>query len=71
MVVEVKKNLGAGESLEKSTKQLQEAKKDLEAWFGTDGLNHWVFIPVIFTENVGIQIDCNECKRFVMVGKYD
>ena len=69
MVVEVKRTLGAGESLEKSAKQLKEAKEDLEAWFGTEGLHNWVFIPVIFTENIDNPINCEECKRFIVEGK--
>ena len=32
MVIEVKKTLGAGDSVAKSTKQLMEAKEDLEAY---------------------------------------
>ena len=70
MVVEVKRTLGSGESLEKSAKQLKEAKEDLEAWFGTEGLHNWVFIPVIFTEIIDNPIDCKECKRLIVEGKY-
>ena len=69
MVVEVKRTLGSGESLEKSAKQLKEAKEDLEAWFGTEGLHNWVFIPMIFTEIIDNSIDCEECKRFIVEGK--
>ena len=70
MVVEVKRTLGSGESLEKSAKQLKEAKEDLEAWFGTEGLHNWVFIPVIFTEIIDNPINCEACKRFIVESKY-
>ena len=68
-VVEVKNHLGAGVSIGKSIIQLREAKDDLETWFGTEGLEHWRFIPLIYTEKLKFDINCSECKRFVIVGK--
>ena len=68
MVIEVKKTLGAGDSVAKSTKQLIEAKEDLEAWFGTEGLHNWMYIPVIFTENITIPLNCHSCKEFISTG---
>ena len=68
IVVEVKQTLGAGESIEKSIKQLSEAKEDLEAWFGTEGLEDWTYIPMIYTEKVEPDIDCYRCNRHVMEG---
>ena len=67
-VIEVKNALGAGQSVEKSIKQLKEAKKDLEAWFSTEGLEHWVYNPMIYTEENRVQINCSECKKFIIVG---
>ena len=69
IVIEVKKTLGAGDSVEKSAKQLDEAKIDLEAWFGADGLNNWLYVPLIFTEEINIQFNCDECKKFIIEGK--
>ena len=61
IVIEVKYTLGASSSVEKSIKQLQDAKEDFEAWFGTEGLHHWMFIPLIFTEKVikKLPFDCS------------
>ena len=50
IVIEVKRNLGAGNSVEKSIRQLSEAKEDLESWFGTEGLHNWTYIPMVYTE---------------------
>ena len=68
IVVEVKRTLGAGDSIDKSIQQLTEAKKDLEAWFGTEGLEHWTYIPVIYTEEIEPVIDCDSCNQHVMEG---
>ena len=68
MVIEVKKTLGAGDSVAKSTKQLIEAKEDLEAWFGTEGLHNWMYIPVIFAENITIPLNCHSCNEFIITG---
>ena len=66
LVIEVKNALGAGQSVAKSIKQLKEAKKDLEAWFAAEGLEHWVYNPMIYTEKIEVQINCSECKKFIM-----
>ena len=68
MVVEVKNCLGAGNSVEKSKTQLLDAKEDFEAWFASEGLENWRFIPLIYTEQIAIEITCSECKKYVIVG---
>ena len=68
LVIEVKSTLGAGDSIEKSIHQLNEAKEDLEAWFATEGLHHWLFIPLIYTEKIDPTIDCNKCKEHIIKG---
>ena len=70
IVIEVKQTLGAGDSIEKSIQQLSEAKEDLEAWFGTEGLEHWTYIPMIYTEKVDPAIDCNRCNQYIMKGNF-
>ena len=69
IVIEVKKTLGAGNSVEKSFQQLKEAKEDFEAWFGTEGLHKWIFIPMIFTEEIQQNINCIECLKYIIEGK--
>ena len=68
LVIEVKQTLGAGESIEKSIKQLSEAKEDLEAWFGTEGLEDWTYVPMIYTEKIEPDIDCDRCNQHVIEG---
>ena len=68
IVVEVKNRLGTGNSVEKSIQQLLEAKEDLEAWFATEGLEHWRFIPIVYTEKIDVEINCSECKKLVIEG---
>ena len=68
MVIEVKNTLGAGDSVTKSITQLLEAKEDLEAWFATEGLENWTYRPMIYAEKIEIDINCSECKRFVIIG---
>ena len=69
IVIEVKNTLGAGDSVEKSIKQLQDAKEDFEAWFATEGLEHWRYIPMVYTEKIESEINCSVCKQFVIRGK--
>ena len=69
IVVEVKNRLGTGNSVEKSIQQLLEAKEDLEEWFATEGLEHWRFIPIIYTEKVDVEINCSQCEQFIIVGR--
>ena len=69
IVIEVKKTLGAGNSVEKSFQQLKEAKEDFEAWFGTEELHKWIFIPMIFTEEIQQNITCIECLKYIIEGK--
>ena len=68
IVIEVKKTLGAGDSIGKSIYQLREAKGDLEAWFSTEGLHNWVFIPMIYTEAIEPSIDCDKCSQYIIEG---
>ena len=68
LVIEVKATLGAGNSVEKSIQQLNEAKEDLEAWFATEGLHNWLFVPLIYTENIEPTIECNGCNEHIMKG---
>merc|ERR1712051_788192 len=68
IVIEVKRTLGAGDSIEKSIEQLSEAKEDLEAWFDTEGIEHWTYIPMIYTEKVEPDIDCYRCNQHIMEG---
>ena len=68
IVIEVKRTLGAGDSIEKSIEQLGEAKEDLEAWFGTEGLEHWTYIPMIYAEKIEPVIDCDRCNQHLMEG---
>ena len=70
LVIEVKSTLGAGDSIEKSIHQLNEAKEDLEAWFATEGLERWTFIPLIYTEKIDPTIDCNACNQHIIQGIY-
>ena len=69
MIIEVKRTLGAGDSIEKSEAQLSDAKKDLEVWFGTEGLHNWLYIPMIYTENIDPVLGCDECTKFVIEGR--
>ena len=68
LVIEVKSTFGAGDSIEKSIHQLNEAKEDLEAWFATEGLHRWLFIPLIYTEKIDPTIDCNKCNKHIIEG---
>jgi hypothetical protein len=70
MIIEVKRTLGAGDSIEKSEAQLSDAKEDLEVWFGTEGLHEWLYIPMIYTENIDPVLGCDECNKFVIEGRY-
>ena len=70
LVIEVKSTLGAGNSIEKSIHQLYEAKEDLEAWFATEGLEHWSFIPLIYAEKIDPTIDCSTCNQHIIQGIY-
>ena len=53
----------------KSIKQLLEAKEDLEAWFATEGVHGWRYIPMIYSEKIDIKIDCINCRQFIIEGK--
>ena len=66
--VEVKKTLGAADSITKSIEQLREAKDDLEAWFSTEGLHNWKFIPMVYPELIEPALDCKGCQKHIMEG---
>ena len=66
-----KNTLGTGDSVTKSIKQLIEAKDDFEAWFASEGLQHWRYIPMIYAEGVVIEINCLKCIQYVMKGTND
>ena len=68
MVIEVKKTLGAGQSVEKSNLQLLGAKLDMEEWFDTEGLHNWKYIPLIVTENITTTINCDLCRKYIIEG---
>ena len=44
------------------------AKEDLEAWFGTEGLEDWTYLPMIYTEKIEPDIDCDRCNQHVIEG---
>ena len=69
MVIEVKKTLGPGDSLPKSTNQVNDARNDLQAWFGSEGIHHWRFIPLIVTLKVEVSLNCDGCKYHIVEGK--
>ena len=68
MVIEVKKTLGAGSSVDKSNLQLLEAKLDMEEWFDTEGLHNWKYIPLIATETITATINCDLCRKYIIEG---
>ena len=68
IVIEVKRTLGAGDSIQKSINQLTEAKEDLEAWFGTEGLENWTYVPMIYTDEIDPAILCDKCNQHVIEG---
>ena len=65
-VIECKKTLGTGESVEKSLQQLRDTKLDLESYFRNCILDDeelssdWVFVPIINCEE--IEDGVNVCK---------
>ena len=54
--------------VEDNLKSNREAKEDLEAWFNTEGLHKWIFIPMIYTEAIEPSIDCDECNQYIIEG---
>ena len=69
MVIEVKRTLGAGDSLTTSVNQVGDAKDDLQAWFRSEGLHHWRFVPLIVTLKVEVSLNCDGCKYHIVEGK--
>ena len=71
MAIEVKKTFGKGDSIEKSVQQLMDAKTELETYFESDFSPGWVFIPIIYYEDLeGFEISCDICKDFIIKGTY-
>ena len=78
IVIEAKKTLGKGDSIEKSLKQLNDTKADLESYFNNAILEdrssispEWIFIPLIYCEDTEDGIDyCSSCQNHVIKGTY-
>ena len=77
MVIEAKKALGRGDSIQKSLHQLLETKEDLKTYFKYNILeeksticSEWVFVPMIYCESIeeGNNI-CDSCAKFIIKGK--
>ena len=76
MVIECKKTLGTGESIEKSLQQLQDTKKDLESYFRygisdteSEMSGDWIFIPMIHFEELEDSVNyCQSCEKHIIKG---
>ena len=76
-VIECKKTLGTGESVEKSLQQLRDTKLDLESYFRNCILDDeelssdWVFIPIINCEEIeeGVNV-CKSCESHIITGNF-
>ena len=77
MVIEAKKTLGRGASIQKSLHQLLETKEELKTYFKYNILeeksticSEWVFVPMIYCESIeeGNNI-CDSCAKFMIKGK--
>ena len=76
IVIEAKKTLGKGDSIEKSLKQLIDTKADLESYFNNAILEdesnistEWIFIPLIYCEAIeeGVKY-CSSCEKHIVKG---
>ena len=78
VVIEVKKTLGKGDSIEKSLKQLNNTKSDLESYFNNAVMEsepsispEWIFIPLIYCEDIENGVNyCSSCKKHIIIGMY-
>ena len=76
-VIECKKTLGTGESVEKSLQQLRDTKLDLESYFRNCILDDeelssdWVFVPIINCEEIedGGNV-CKSCESHIITGNF-
>ena len=76
-VIECKKTLGTGESVDKSLQQLRDTKLDLEAYFRNCILNDeelssdWVFVPIINCDEIedGVNV-CKSCESHIITGNF-
>ena len=76
-VIECKKTLGTGESVETSLQQLRETKLDLESYFRNSILDDeeelssdWAFIPIINCEEIEDEVNvCKLCEPHIIKGK--
>ena len=77
-VIECKKSLGRGDSVDKSIQQLRDTKLDLESYFrnsildGEEELSSdWAFIPIINCDEIedGV-IFCESCEPHIIKGKF-
>ena len=67
IVIEVKTNLGALDSIQKSYDQLSNAKKILDSWFDTELDDSWTFIPLIFCKKTATgQNFCSKCLKYII-----
>ena len=76
-VIECKKTLGPGESVEKSLQQLRDTKLDLESYFRNCILDDeelssdWVFVPIINCDEIedGVNL-CKSCENHIITGNF-
>ena len=76
-VIECKKTLGTGESVETSLQQLRDTKLDLESYFRNSILDDeeelssdWAFIPIINCEEIEDEVNvCKSCEPHIIKGK--
>ena len=77
-VIECKKTLGTGESVETSLQQLRDTKLDLESYFRNSILDDeeelssdWAFIPIINCEEIEDEVNvCKLCEPHIIKGKF-
>ena len=78
IVIEAKKTLGKGDSIEKSLKQLNETKTDLESYFNNTIIDNeswispeWIFIPLIYCEDMEVGVNyCSSCENHIIKGTH-
>ena len=76
-MIECKKTLGTGESVETSLQQLRDTKLDLESYFRNSILDDeeelssdWAFIPIINCEEIEDEVSvCKSCEPHIIKGK--
>ena len=76
VVIESKKTIGRGESVDTSLQQLRDSKLDLESYFRNSILDDeeelssdWAFIPIIHCEEVEDGVNfCESCEPHIIKG---